>query len=88
MVKNIYFFILPICILIYGISWAMVYLTFSAFHGMNKMFNDDFVFLIASEFNIKISTITAGFTFAFFDGALFGLIVGTLIILVLKKNKE
>ena len=88
MVKNIYFFILPICILIYGISWAMVYLTFSAFHGMNKMFNDDFVFLIASVFNIKISTITAGFTFAFFDGALFGLIVGTLIILVLKKNKE
>ena len=88
MVKNIFLFILPICILIYGISWAMVYLTFSAFHGMNKMFNDDFVFLIASVFNIKISTITAGFTFAFFDGALFGLIVGTLIILVLKKNKE
>jgi hypothetical protein len=88
MVKNIHFFILTTSIFIYGISWAVVYLTFYAFHGMTKMFNDDFVYLIASIFNIKIKSITAGFTFAFFDGALFGLIVGTLIILVFKKNKE
>ena len=88
MAKNIYFFILPICILIYGISWAVVYLAFSAFHGMTEMFNDDFVFLIARVFNVKMSSIPAGFTFAFFDGALFGLVVGIMIILVFKKNKE
>ncbi|MBK6912463.1 MAG: hypothetical protein IPJ03_19020 [Ignavibacteriales bacterium] len=87
MVKKIHFFILPTSSLIYGISWAVVYLTFSAFHGMTKMFNDDFVFLIASVFNIKISSITAGLTFAFFDGALVGLIVGTLIIMLFKKNE-
>lgn len=88
MARNIYFFILPTCILIYGISWALVYLAFSVFRGMTKMFSDDFVLLVAHVFNIKMSSNLTGFTFAFLDGALFGLIIGILILVVFKKNRE
>jgi hypothetical protein len=87
MTKNFNFLILPMSVFLYGISWALIFLTFSAFHGMTEMFNDDFVFLIARIFNFNMNSIQAGFTFAFFDGALFGLIIGTLILLISKKNK-
>lgn len=80
-------FLIPaLSTLIYGIAWAAVYLIFAALHGMDKMFNDDFVFLIAKLFNISLKNIEKGVLFSFLDGALFGLLVGYLLLRIYKKQ--
>lgn len=78
-------FILTGAILIYGFTWAAVYLLLAAMHGMDKMFNDDFVFLIAKVFNISLTNIEKGFLFSFFDGAFLGLILGLLLLKIYKR---
>lgn len=81
-------FLIPaVSTLIYGIAWAAVYLFFAALHGMDKMFNDDFVFVIAKLFNISLKNIEEGFLYAFFDGAFFGLLIGYLLLRIYKKLK-
>lgn len=52
---------------------------------MDEMFNDKFIFLIASIFSIKITTTLDGFIFSFVDGAVIGIITGILFIKI-KQN--
>ncbi|MDO8548903.1 MAG: hypothetical protein Q7S39_01965 [Ignavibacteria bacterium] len=69
----------------FGLVWGIVYLIFSLMHSMTEMFNEEFIFLIANIFNIKISTTLTGFIFSFIDGVLLGAIVG-FILLKLKRS--
>ncbi|HAB54023.1 MAG: hypothetical protein A2315_07285 [Ignavibacteria bacterium RIFOXYB2_FULL_35_12] len=88
MIKGNHFLILLTTTLVYGIVWALVFLFFSSFHGMTKMFNEDFIFFIARIFNTKLSTVTTGFTFAFFDGALIGFLLGSIFMRIYKRNEN
>lgn len=81
------FLIMAVSTLIYGIAWAAVYLIFATLHGMDKMFNDGFVFLIANILNVSLKNIEKGTLYAFFDGAFFGLLVGYLLLRIYKKLK-
>lgn len=87
MLSKTRFFILAASTLTCGIAWAAIYLIFAALHGMDKMFNDDFVFLIANVFSVSLKNIEKGLLFAFFDGATFGLLIGLLILKIYKKFK-
>lgn len=69
----------------FGLVWSVVYLIFSLMHRMDEMFNDKFIFLIASIFSIKITTTLDGFIFSFVDGAVIGIITGILFIKI-KQN--
>ncbi|MCZ7616430.1 MAG: hypothetical protein M5T52_23455 [Ignavibacteriaceae bacterium] len=69
----------------YGIVWSIIYLLVSIFHGMTRMFNDDFIFLIARLLHINLSSVLLGFIFAFLDGALFGSLLGILLLTIYKK---
>jgi hypothetical protein len=65
--------------LISAIAWSSVYYIFFQMHGMDKMFNDGFIFVFAEAFNLKVSTIYMGLMFSFFDGAVYGFVVWKLI---------
>lgn len=86
MSHTIHFLILLTTILIYGIVWALVFLLFSRLHGMTKMLNEKFLFLIAWILDVNLDTFTAGLTFAFFDGAIFGFLLGIILIIIYKRN--
>lgn len=63
----------------FGLAWGFIYLIFSLMHSMTKMFNYEFIFLVANIFNVNVSTVFKGFIFSFIDGLLAGLIVGLFI---------
>jgi len=65
---------------IYGLTWGAIYLFFSALHGMQEMFNNEFIFFTASVLNIELKTKIISFLFAFTDGALLGIIVALVFI--------
>lgn len=87
MFSKTHLLILSVSTIIYGLAWAAVYLVLVALHSMDKMFNDDFVFLIAKIFNISLNNIEKGILFAFFDGAFFGLLVGYILLRIYRKLK-
>ncbi len=87
MVVKIRFLVLLVTTLIFGIAWAAVYLLFSTFHGMTKMFNGKFIFFLARILDIHPYTIKTGFTFAFFDGALLGFLIGIILLKIYKRNR-
>lgn len=74
--------------IVYGIAWGIIYLFFAAFHQMTVMFNNNFIFFIARIFNAQLDTVFAGFIFAFLDGILFGLIPGTILLIISMANKN
>ncbi|MBK9099457.1 MAG: hypothetical protein IPM14_15355 [bacterium] len=69
----------------FGLIWSVIYLVFSLMHRMTEMFNENFIFLIANIFNIKITSTFSGFVYSFIDGALIG---GGLVVLFLKLKKR
>ncbi len=70
--------------MLYGIAWGIIYLFLAAFHQMTAMFNNNFIFFIARIFNAQLDTVFSGFIFAFLDGLLFGLIPGTIFLIISK----
>lgn len=72
--------------IIYGISWALVYLIFSTFHGMSKMFNQEFIWLIAGIFDIRLNTISKGLVFAFLDGSILGFLIGMFLSIIYQNH--
>lgn len=72
--------IILVSALIYGFAWGLIYLFFSTLHGMVKMFNSEFIFFIATIFNVEIKTKFTSFLFAFTDGTLLGIIVAMIFI--------
>lgn len=74
--------------LVYGIVWSFIYLLFFGFHGMTRMFNEKFIFLIANLLNVELSSITMGLIFAFLDGALFGSLFGVMLLIIYRKNHD
>jgi hypothetical protein len=70
---------------LFGLVWSFIFLIFALMHNMPVMFNDEFIFLIANIFNIKVDTTLGGFILSFIDGAVIGIITGILFIKI-KKN--
>lgn len=87
MIIKIQFLILLSATLICGIAWALVFLLFSIFHGMTKMFNKEFIFFIAKILGVNLNTIWAGLTFAFLDGALVGFMFGLILMMIYKSSR-
>lgn len=71
---------------IYGLSWGSIYLFFSAAHGMIKMFNTEFLFVVATIFKIEILTKSTGFIFTFIDGFLIGILIGLFLLKITRFN--
>jgi hypothetical protein len=71
--------------LLYGISWGSIYLFFSSIHGMTKMFNEKFLFGVASLLKAEVSTVTTGFIFSFIDGYILGILIGLLLARISKS---
>ena len=86
MVVKIRFLILLGITLVYGIAWSFIYILFSAFHGMTRMFNEEFIFLIANLLNVELNSVTSGLIFAFLDGALFGSLFRIMLLIIHRKN--
>ncbi|MDE3056789.1 MAG: hypothetical protein KGJ59_02390 [Bacteroidota bacterium] len=59
-----------------GLLWMMVYLFLDRLHGMQRMFNGEFPFLIASILGLhrEAMSVVIGTTLAFLDGAFVGFI--------------
>jgi len=87
MVIKIKFLILLSATLVYGIVWSLIFLLFSIFHGMTKMFNKEFIFFIAKILGVNVNTIWAGLTFAFLDGALVGFLFGLILMMIYKRSR-
>lgn len=81
-IKEIVIILISACI--YGLTWAAIYLFLSALHGMQVMFNNEFIFFTARLLNIEIKTNISAFLFSFIDGALFGTITAILLIRISK----
>jgi hypothetical protein len=65
--------------LLTAISWSSIYFLLFLMHGMDNMFNDDFIFFFAKIFGFDISTVYKGIAFSFIDGALIGFGIWKLI---------
>lgn len=69
---------LIICLLT-AIVWSSIYFLQFLLHGMDNMFNNDFIFFFARIFSFDISTVYEGIAFSFIDGTLIGFGIWKLI---------
>lgn len=69
----------------FGLVWGIIYLIFSLMHSMTEMFNEEFIFLIANIFNVKVATTLTGFVYTFIDGSLLGVILALFLVKIRKK---
>jgi len=70
-----------------ALLWTTIFLFFGRLHGMWPMFHDDYFFVLMRLFPLhgqSPSFLTATL-FAFGDGAVFGVLIGLVLKLLLKK---
>ena len=74
--------------LVLAIFWGFIYYFFNILHGMPKMFDRLFPFFFASLFGVhsEIMSVFSGMMFAMLDAAVFGFVLGWLIIHILFKK--
>jgi hypothetical protein len=72
---------------IVGLFWMLIYLIFFDLHGMTRMFNSEFIFLIASIVKYNIASKSMGVLFSFSDGFMAGILFGVLFVKFIYRKR-